>query len=183
MSLSPPVRPTPDADGLLWGFQGHGHFRAVVRAGVTQPDGLRGKWISFLPAALPSHVRQSLFDELGRLVLLDPHSLSADCHNGKMAVRPVIDHPDKVALMFYSRVDLKENLKPLLQAHARSVRQRCIAQGLLEPNDGFLGRWFYKTDAQTTQELARGTHVSQRDLIHRVMAAFPSPPSIPKKPR
>lgn len=164
------TRPQPDADGLVWGFRGA--FRAVIQDAASRSDKDRGKWISFLPSGLAGDVRQRLFDNLARAILLDPQSKDSACQSGKLVLEPLETHPERVALMFYCDVDRQDLLKPVVERHAKALRRQCLEQGLLKPRDGFLSKWSYKTDAQTQQELDAGTHPAAQERSRRLLLAL-----------
>lgn len=163
MPIPDPIQ--PDADGLLWGYRGA--FRAAVveaARGETTPAP-KGKWIAFLPASLPLAQRTALFDDLARRMLLDPDARACGCASGKMALHPIHLHPDRTALMFYGAVGQEQALLVPLRRHARAVRKTAMAQGRLAVGDGFLGGWFFKTDAETQAELDAGRHPAQQGAL------------------
>ena len=165
--------PCPDADGLIRGFTRKGGFRAVQTADHQRlPDVERGKWISSLPSSMPSDQRQEAFDSLAASVLLDPKAQALGCTSGKMALRALSTAPTKIALMFYCEVGQEEALKPIVIKHAKALREKGLAEGWLLPRDGHLGRWWFKTDAQTKAELAAGTHAAQEDRRQRLEDAL-----------
>lgn len=144
-----------------WGYTRA--FRAVVahpRPRCEDP----GKWISFLPSAMLQSRRLEVFDALALEVLTHPH-LRTSCYQGKMALHPLPLYPHRIALMFYcdgpSQDVVFEHLKPVARAHRRAL----LKSGELSTKDAFLGRWEYKSDMQTTQELAAGTHDAQVSLM------------------
>lgn len=129
--------------------------------------------------------RLEVFDELARAVLLDPDAQAMGCQSGKIAMNALLSAPEKIALMFYCDVAHQDGLKPVVQKHAAVLRQKGLREGWLTPRDGFLQRWWFKTDAQTRHELQQGRHVAQleyQDRLVQAMLEF-SKADGPKKPR
>lgn len=170
MDSSAPSTPQPDADGLLKGYRGA--FRLFYQTKAPRSRKERGKWIGFLPSTLPGKTREALFDELVRNVLMDPESAASACDSGKLALAPLMAEPHRVALMLYCDVDKQDLLQPVVDRHAKALRRRCLKEGLLQPRDGFLSKWFYKTDAQTQKELDEGTHAGRKEHTQRLIIAL-----------
>lgn len=158
--MSTPV--LPDVDGLLWGYSQS--FWHVLRNEAPPKPSVeeRSKWFSFLPSD-SFEVAQASFRRLARAIVMDPQGMRL-CHQAKIALSPLYQTPDRLVVVFYGVIGEQEELLALVQKHAKVERRRLLQEGVARPRDGFLSKWTFKTDAQTTMELETKTsavHLSQ----------------------
>lgn len=159
--------PSPDTDGLIWGYTQS--FWHVLRDGAppVPPVEHACKWFGFLPST-SFEVAQGSFGRLTKDVLCDPSSLTL-CHRAKLALAPLYQAPDRLVVVFYGEISQQDNLRALIQRHAKAERKRLLSEGHVKSRDGFLAKWTFKTEAQTRLELETKTSPAHVSLMMQMM--------------
>lgn len=157
-------------------------FRIVRRPGAA----LRapGKWIAWLPVSCAPDVRERLVERFFEAVQADPF-LGPRCSQAKLCLKALVQDPNRVAWMVYCETEDADAVGAGLKQLARAHRRHALRAGELQPRDGgFLG-WRFKTDHETRQELAQGTHPRQIALwmeLLGVEATLPNATSRSNRP-